>query len=69
MKSYAKWKDSELSVTRLFLDPLNPRLPIADMSLSQADLIEELVVHDDVYGLAKSITEKGYYPGESLIGV
>lgn len=69
MKSYAKWREQKFSVTSLLLDPLNPRLPIADKSLSQAELIEELVVHDDVYGLAKSIAEKGYYPGESLIGV
>lgn len=69
MKSYAKWKEHTLSVTSLLLDSLNPRLPIADESLSQAELIEELIVHDDVYKLARSITEKGYYPGESLIGV
>ena len=69
MKSYAKWKERSILVTSLLLDTLNPRLPIADKSLSQAELIEELVVHDDVYSLAKSIAEKGYYPGESLIGI
>lgn len=69
MKSYTKWKEGDCSVSNLLLDPLNPRLPIADKSLSQADLIEELVVYDDVYGLAKSIAEIGYYPGELLIGV
>lgn len=69
MKSYAKWKELSISVTSLLLDTLNPRLPIADERLSQGELIEELVVHDDVYGLAKSIAEKGYYPGESLIGI
>ena len=69
MKSYAKWKEHSFSVTSLLLDPLNPRLPIADKSLSQTELIEELVIYDDIYGLAKSIAEQGYYPGESLIGV
>ncbi|MCK4782892.1 MAG: hypothetical protein KAV87_04010 [Desulfobacteraceae bacterium] len=69
MKSYAKWKERSFSVTSLLLDSLNPRLPIADKNLSQAELIEELVIHDDIYSLAKSIAEKGYYPVESLIGI
>ncbi len=68
MRSYAKWKErSNISVTNLLLDPLNPRLPVADKSLSQAELIEELVQKDDVYPLAKSIIEQGYFPGEPLI--
>lgn len=67
MKLYAKWKEHTISVTNLLLDPQNPRLPVADKSLSQAELIEELVQNDDVYPLAKSITEQGYFPGEPLI--
>lgn len=69
MKSYAKWKEYTPLVTSLLLDPLNPRLPIADKNLSQAELLEELVIHDDVYSIAKSIAENGYYPVESLIGI
>jgi hypothetical protein len=69
MIGYQNWKESEYLVTSLSLDPLNPRLPEIDKKLSQKELIEELIKHEDVYEIAKSISEDGYYPVERLICV
>jgi hypothetical protein len=67
MPSYQNWEEKEYLVTNLLLDPLNPRLPEIDKRLSQNELIEELIKHEDVYEIAKSISEEGYYPVERLI--
>ena len=69
MVDFSKWKARDLVITRLNLDPLNPRLPEADEGMSQPRLLVELVEHEKVYELAKKIVEKGYYPTESLIVV
>lgn len=69
MIDYSKWKESQLIVTNLLLDPNNPRIPDSGESLSQRDLLADLVVNDKVYELAKSIVENGYYPVEALIFV
>ena len=69
MISFASWKPKDLLVTSLRLDPHNPRIPSAGMDLSERDLIAELVEHDRVYELAKSIAETGYHPIEALIVV
>lgn len=67
--NYQDWKESKVSITNLFLDTRNPRVPMQQILLSQQQLIEELVLNDDVYGLAKSIVEMGYFPDERLIVV
>jgi len=69
MIDYTKWKESSLSVTNLLLDPQNPRIPDSGESLSQRDLLADLVTNDKVYELAKGIVENGYYPVEALIFV
>ncbi len=69
MIDYSKWKEGQLSVTSLLLDPHNPRIPDSGESLSQRDLLADLVANDKVYDLAKSIVENGYYPVEALIFV
>jgi hypothetical protein len=69
MHDYSTWKERVESVTSLLLDDQNPRIPEITPDLSQRDIAEQLVLHDDVYGLAKSIVEKGYYPTEVLIAV
>ena len=69
MTDYSKWKTRDLTITHLYLDPLNPRLPEADEGLSQPRLLAELVEHEKIYELAKDIADKGYYPTESLIVV
>lgn len=67
MVSYEKWKEFELLVTNLLLDPKNPRIPSSETILSQDDLIADLVENDKVYDLARSIVDNGYYPVESII--
>ena len=69
MIDYSKWKEYPCPVTSLRLDPRNPRLPEANAVMSQRDLIAELVEHENVHSLARSIVEKGYYPVEALIVV
>lgn len=65
---FSDWKQNQnLSVVNLMLDPRNPRLPEADVSLSQNEILRDLVRHEKVFELAKNIVEKGYYPGESII--
>ncbi len=49
MTDFSKWKTRDLVITRLYLDPLNPRLPEADEGMSQPRLLEELVEHEKVY--------------------
>lgn len=69
MIDYRKWKKGNPKVTSLQLDPLNPRIPKGRGILDQRGLIAELVEHDKVYELAKSIVADGYYPLEHLIAV
>jgi hypothetical protein len=70
MADYAKWNEKQVSVTSLFLDPKNPRIPPSDSGavLDQRALIAELVEHDKVLELARDIADNGYAPVESLIG-
>jgi len=69
MVSFEKWKDRTLAVPSLLLDFKNPRIPDAEAKQGQRELIADLVENDEVYELAKSIVENGYYPTESLIAV
>lgn len=69
MRDYSGWKRKPCKVTGLLLDAKNPRIPPAGRKLSQAELIAELVEHDDVYGLAASIVESGYFPTEMLVAI
>ncbi len=65
--SYHDWPERKFAVNSLVLDALNPRIPAIDQGLDQRELIADLVVSDDVYGLAKNFVENGYFPVESLI--
>lgn len=71
MADYTKWTEKTVPVTSLFLDPQNPRLPppTGATALDQRGLIAELVEHEKVLDLAKDISENGYAPVESLIGI
>jgi len=69
MRDYSGWKRRQCKVTGLLLDVKNPRIPPAERNLAQSELIAELVEHDDVYGLAKSIVENGYFPTETLVAI
>lgn len=69
MAGYGDWKERTFSVTSLHLDPLNPRIPESGEPLGERELIADLVHHDKVYELAKSIVQNGYFPGEAIICV
>lgn len=69
MIDYSTWKTKNIAPTSLKLDPLNPRLPEADESLTQRELLQYLIEHDNVYELARDFSQKGYFPTESLIAI
>ena len=66
---YASWSTGTKSAASLFLDPRNPRIPPSPKPLSEPELIEQLVSHDDVYELAKSIALNDFFPSEPLVVV
>jgi hypothetical protein len=64
------WKEREIKVSLLTLDPLNPRIPGISDRPSTRDVVAALIGHEDVFKLAKSIVEfGGLYPSESLIAI
>jgi hypothetical protein len=67
--NYSNWERKEKSPASLFLDPRNPRIPPSPQPLAEPGLIEELVLHDDVYPLARNIVANGFFPNEALIAV
>src|SRR6266404_3101689 len=67
--NYQNWKSQSKSVGALFLDPENPRIPAGRQLAGERAIIEELVVHEDVYTLAKNIVENGFFPSEPLVAV
>src|SRR5260370_1391416 len=67
--SYSDWKVTEKSVGSLHLDPANPRIPPTPKPLSQTELINELVLHDDVYQLAWNIQANGFFPTEPVVAL
>lgn len=69
MVDYTLWRESQLSVTTLLLDSNNPRIPDTGETLSQRELLADLVKNDKVYELAKSVADNGYFPVEALIYV
>ena len=69
MIDYSKWKKSDEKVSNLLLDYQNPRFSHKKEHLSQNELINEMVRKYDVYDLAKSIANDGYFPDKSLVAV
>lgn len=66
----SRWKKLQIKITTLELDPLNPRIPALVEAPSQRDIVGNLVAHEDVYELAKSVVDfGGLYPSESLIAI
>ncbi len=64
---FSKWPEKNLLVTNILLDSLNPRIPPGDEVLDQRTLIADLVYHDKIDELARSIANNGYFPTEPLI--
>jgi len=69
MIDYSKWKQLTKSATSLVLDPRNPRLLPREKLPTQIELIAELVQHENVYELAKKISERGFWRIEMPIAV
>ena len=67
--SAAKWETTVKSAAALSLDSKNPRLAQVNQQATERELLEELVSKEDVYSLAKSIVESGYFPNEVLVAV
>ncbi len=64
---YSNWAEKEFSLNSLHLDLNNPRLNHGDVVLTQPGIINFLIENENVYELAKEISEKGYFVGESPI--
>ena len=64
---YSNWPEKEFSLNSLNLDLNNPRLNYGDVILTQSGIINFLIENENVFELAKEISEKGYFVGESPI--
>lgn len=64
---YSTWETFEYSLSTLQLDLNNPRINYQGKALNQTQIIEYLIENEDVYKLAKKISEEGYYIGEEPI--
>jgi hypothetical protein len=69
MIDYTKWKQVNKAATTLHLDHRNPRLLPRATLPTQPELVAELIKHEDIYAMAKSIVDHGFYPHELVIGV
>ncbi len=65
--NYASWETFEYSINSLHLDLNNPRLKYRGVSLNQPEIIKFLIANENVYELAKKISEEGYFVGEEPI--
>jgi hypothetical protein len=69
MKATNGWPLKPTSVGSLFLDPHNPRLAPTIEKLTERQIIEEIVLHENVLDLSKQIKTHGFFPSEPLIAV
>lgn len=67
MISYSSWMSKGVRVTDANLDPENPRIPPTPSPPAQLELIHLFCRHYEVYALAKSIAEDGYFPDERIV--
>ena len=63
----ASKKTRTVRVGNLLLDPQNTRIPTAHQTDDQRALLHELVAHEEVLGLAKSIASLGLFPSERMV--
>lgn len=64
---YSTWETFDYSLSTLQLDLNNPRINYQGKALNQTQIIEYLIENEDVYKLAKKISEEGYFIGEDPI--
>lgn len=69
MKKPYEWEKDQIEVHKLLLDNNNYRLPLHLKGLLQPQLLDALIEEYDVEDIAKSISEKGFYPHESIVVV
>lgn len=65
--NYDAWEHFEYSINSLHLDLSNPRLKYRNVKLNQTEIIKFLIKNENVYDLAKKISEEGYFVGEEPI--
>ena len=63
----SEWPTKQLTVARLRLDEVNPRLSPSAMSRNQRDIIQYLFDYEDALTVARSIARNGYFPNEPLL--
>lgn len=64
---YSSWETFEYKATSLELDRKNPRFEHLEQNLNQTQIMKYLVQNEQVYELAKKISEEGYFVGEEPI--
>lgn len=69
MNDYSAWPNRQTPVSTLSLDARNPRLPKTTEPRDPRAILAELVQHDDVEEVARSIAVRGYFPTEVMIAV
>lgn len=68
IQQYNTWpRKNDISVIDVCLDPINPRIPGNNPETPQSVVIGTLVAQYQVYELAKSIAENGFYPDELMV--
>lgn len=60
-------KTTSVKVGNLLLDPRNTRIPALHQTDDQRALLHELVEHEDVAALARSIARLGLFPNERMV--
>ncbi|MEX1368233.1 MAG: hypothetical protein AB1Z98_34200 [Nannocystaceae bacterium] len=67
---YTTWEMRQAQVSELFLDPQNPRIDqYGGTTRSPANILADLVEHENIKKLATSIAERGFFPNEILLVV
>ena len=63
----SEWPTRQLTVARLRLDEVNPRLNPSTRNRAQRDIIQYMFDHEDALEVARSIARNGYFPNEPLL--
>lgn len=64
---YSTWEYREFVLNSLYLDLNNPRLKYRNTRLNQSEIMKFLIANEEVYELAKKISEEGYFVGKEPI--
>lgn len=68
MIDYSSWKRKKIHITRLKLDPQNPRLSgFEGKEPNQSQIIDYMIAHENIHSLAKNIANIGFLPNNEPI--